>query len=99
MPLDRPRAEEEPSSDLRVRQTVARKPGDLRLLGRELVAPLDGAPAHLRTGGEQLAAGALSEPTGSNAIEELVGGTEFVAGVHSPVSRRNHSPYSSCVRA
>ena len=43
------------------------EPGDLRLLGGELVARLDRALAHGLAGGQQLAAGALGERLGAHA--------------------------------
>src|SRR5918992_5706918 len=42
--LHRARADEELCADLRVRETVLREPGDLRLLGREHAARVVGAP-------------------------------------------------------
>ena len=54
-------------ADLRVRQPVAGQPGDLRLLGREHVARLVGAPARGLTRGQELAAGALGERLGPDA--------------------------------
>src|SRR5215207_10667099 len=47
VPLDRAGAEEELGADLRVRPTVAREPGDVLLLGSELVARVVAALAHL----------------------------------------------------
>ena len=55
--LDGARADEQLGADLRVREPVAGEPGDLRLLGGELVARLDGALAHGLAGGQQLARG------------------------------------------
>jgi hypothetical protein len=43
VPFDGARAQEQPAADFRVRESVAREPGDLVLLGSERVAWLDGA--------------------------------------------------------
>ena len=59
--------------------------GDLRLLRREDVARLVGAPAHRLAGGQQLAAGALGERLGPEAAEHLVGGAQLLARVDAPV--------------
>ena len=40
MPFDRPRADEQLGTDLRVGEPLTGKPGDLSLLGRELVERL-----------------------------------------------------------
>src|SRR6478752_2049194 len=53
VPLDGARAEEELGADLRVRPPLAREEGDVLLLGRELVAGVLAALAHLLAGGEQ----------------------------------------------
>src|SRR5215208_2395828 len=61
VPLDGTGAEEQPGADLRIGETVAREARDLLLLRSELVARLDGAPAHLLARRSKLAAGALGE--------------------------------------
>jgi hypothetical protein len=59
--------------------------GDLRLLGGEDVARVQGAPARGPAGGREFAMGTLGEPVGSDAAEGVVGGPELLACVHAPV--------------
>jgi pimeloyl-ACP methyl ester carboxylesterase len=59
--------------------------GDLRLLGGEDVARVQGAPARGPAGGREFAMGTLGEPVGSDAAEGVVGGPELLASVHAPV--------------
>jgi pimeloyl-ACP methyl ester carboxylesterase len=59
--------------------------GDLRLLGGEDVARVQGAPARGPAGGREFAMGTLGEPVGSDAAEGVVGGPELLARVHAPV--------------
>ena len=61
------------------------QPGDLRLLGGEVVARLGGAPAHRLAGRGQLAAGALGERLRADAAEHLVRAAELLARVDAPV--------------
>ncbi len=81
--LDRSRADEQSSADLRVRVPVAGELGDLRLLSGELGAGLGGAFAGGLTGGPQLAPGALGECLESNLGEQVVSGAELPACVQS----------------
>src|SRR5947208_12771905 len=53
--LDRARTDEQPGADLGVRESVAGEPGDLGLLGGQLVPGLDGALADSLAGGQELA--------------------------------------------
>ena len=53
------------------------EPGDVRLLGRELVAGVVAAFAHLLARGQQLAAGALGEPFHADPVEQLVRGSQL----------------------
>src|SRR5512132_675342 len=73
VPLDRARTEEELGTDLRVGEPVAGEPGDLLLLRRELLAPLERALAPLRPGGDQLALGARGERHHPDLREQLLG--------------------------
>jgi hypothetical protein len=57
-------ADEQPRADFRVRQSVAGEPRDLRLLGGELVAGLDGAFPDALARRRQLALGAVGKPLG-----------------------------------
>src|ERR1700677_1933174 len=86
VPLDRARADEQLGADLGIRTPVTSKPGDLRLLGRELVACLDGLLADRLAGGRQLAAGALSESLGPHRGEHLVSRAKLLARVYTTVS-------------
>jgi hypothetical protein len=59
--------------------------GDLRLLGCEGVARVQGALARGLAGGRELATGAFSEPVGPDAAERVVGGSKLFARVDAPV--------------
>src|SRR5207248_10182082 len=83
--LDGPRAEEEPRTNLRVRQPVTGQLGDLPLLRGQIVPGLDSALARVLPRREQLAPGALGEPIGSDAVEHAMGSTQLVARIHTPV--------------
>ena len=85
VPLDGPRAEVELGADLRIRPAVAREPGDVLLLWRELVAGRVEPPAHLRAGGLQLVPGALGERVGAQRDERLVRRAELLAGVDAAI--------------
>src|SRR3954447_5687327 len=85
MPLDGPRAEEEPRPDLRVRQPIGGKHRDLPLLRGQVVASLDGAPPHLLAGGLELLAGTLGEGLHANRGQHLVGRAQLVARVDPAV--------------
>src|SRR5204862_438581 len=76
---------EQLGADLRVGLPVARHPGDLGLLGREDVAGLHGPPRRGLAGGQQLAAGALSERPRAGPVEASVGGAKLPACVDAPV--------------
>ena len=79
MVLDRPRTDEQLGADLRVGEALAGQLGDLRLLGGEDVARVQGALARGLAGGRELATGTLGEPVGSDAAERVVGGPELLA--------------------
>ena len=64
---------------------VGGQPGDLRLLGGEVVARLDSPPAHGLAGRGQLAAGALGERLRADAAERLVRPAELPARVDAPL--------------
>src|SRR5690348_20068 len=78
MPLDRARTDEELCADLRIRQAVAREPGDLLLLRCQLVARLGAAFSHLLAGCEQLPAGAFGERFHPDLGERGVGRTQLL---------------------
>ena len=79
VPLDRARTEEQLGTDLRVGEPVAGEPGDLLLLRREILARLERTLAQLRTGGDQLALGALGERLHPDLGEHLLGGPQPLA--------------------
>src|SRR3954465_8283885 len=81
MPLDSPRAQEEPRPDLRVRQPIGGKQRDLPLLRGQIVPRLDDPPPHLLAGGLKLLAGALGERLHADRGEHLVGRAQLVARV------------------
>src|SRR5918994_3345251 len=83
MPLDRARADEEPSADLGVREAVARETRDLVLLWRKVVAGLDHALARGRTGRSQLPRRALGERLDAHVGQHVVGFAQLAAGVHA----------------
>src|SRR6516165_10526003 len=81
VPFDRARADEQLGADLRVRQAVVGEPGDLPFLGRELVARVGAALAHLLARCHQLPAGALGEGLHPDPGEQVVGRTQLLARV------------------
>src|SRR5271154_4863248 len=81
VPLDRARADEQLGADLRVRLPITGEPGDLRLLGCELLARLDSAVVDRLPGGQQLTASALRERLDAHRGAHLVGGTQLLARV------------------
>ncbi len=81
VPLDRPRTDVERGADLRVREPVRDEPGDVRLLGRQLLGRLDRPLAHRLPGGQQLPAGAIGERVGAHRRQRLVGGPQLRPGV------------------
>src|SRR4051794_36717111 len=84
MPLDSPRAEEEPRPDLRVRQPLGGKQCDLPFLRGQIVTSLD-PPPHLLAGGLKLLAGALGERLHADRGHHLVGRAQLVARVDPTV--------------
>jgi hypothetical protein len=85
VPLDGAGTEEEPRTDLRVRQAVASEPGDVPLLRSQFVTRLVGPPADLLARGQQLLARALGERVDSHRRELIVGGAELGARVDSAI--------------
>src|SRR6516165_3072964 len=85
VPLDRPRTQEEPSTDLGVRQPAAGHLRDLPLLRGQLVARLDRAPAHVFARRRQLQARAIGERVHSDRCELLMRGVKVRARVHAPL--------------
>jgi len=85
VPLDGARANEQLGGDLLVCLPVPGQPGDLGLLADEVGEGLDGALAHGFPGGRKLAAGALGEAVGADAAEHLIGRTQGVARILTPV--------------
>src|SRR3954468_15838488 len=78
MPFDGARAEEELRADLRVREAVARQPGDLLLLRRQGIARLGTPLADRLARGGQLSPGALGERLHADGREQLVGGAQLL---------------------
>src|SRR4051794_40646252 len=65
-------ADEQPLTDVRVRDPLAGEPCDLSLLSREVLPGLNGAFADSLAGGQQLALGAFGERGGTHLGEHLV---------------------------
>jgi hypothetical protein len=82
--LTRARADEQPGADLRVRQPIARQPGDLHLLRGELIARLDSALARRLAGGLQLVPGPLGEGLHAHQAVQLMSDAQLLAGVQAP---------------
>jgi len=81
VPFDRARADEQLGTDLRITVPVNGQPGDLGLLGGELVHRLDRAPAYHFTGRHQLPPGAFSEGRHSHPVQQLMSQTQLLPGV------------------
>src|SRR5271155_5566500 len=79
VPLDRARADEQFGADLRVRLSLTGEPGDLRLLGGELLARLGSVVADRLAGGLQLAASAFREGLKAHRGAHLVAGAQLLA--------------------
>src|SRR4051794_24688686 len=77
MPLDGARAQEQPRTDLRIRQALERQARDLPLLRSQIVARLDRPLAHCLPRREQLTRGSLGESLHPDRRELVVGGTEL----------------------
>ena len=78
---DGTRADEQPGADLRVGESVARKPRDLELLRGQLARGVDVALAGGLAGGVELARGPVGERLGAHPGEELVRGAQLRAAV------------------
>jgi len=85
MPLNGPRTEEEPRTDLRIRQAIAGQACDLSLLRGQVVAGLDRPLAHLLACRLKLIACALGEPLHPDRDEHLVGAAQLLARVDPAV--------------
>ncbi len=81
MPLNGPRAEEEPGADLRIGQPIAGEPRDLPLLGGQIVACVDRPLAHLLARRLELLTCALGERLHPNRGQHLVGRAQLLARV------------------
>src|SRR6187200_3117268 len=79
MPLYGPRAEEQPRTDVRIRQPIAGEARDLPLVGGQIIARLDGPLAHLLAGGLKFLTCALGERLHPDRDEHLVGRTQLLA--------------------
>ncbi len=71
-------------ADLQVVEAFAVPPGDLGLLGGEVLARLDGARSGAFASRQELALRPLGERLHTHPDEHLVGGGELVAGVEAP---------------
>src|SRR3954454_20192135 len=85
MPLHGARAEEEPGTDVRIREALARQARDLPLLGGENIARRNGPLAHLLARRQQLAPGALGESLHPDRRELVVCRTKLGACVDPPI--------------
>src|SRR5262249_29716368 len=83
VPLDCAPADEQLSSYLRVGVPVPGEPGDLRLLGSELVGRIDYELERGIAGGEQFTPGPLRESLDAHRGQHVVGGPQLVAGVRA----------------
>src|ERR1700677_580517 len=81
VPLDRARADEQLGADFRVGLPLTGEPGDLRLLGGELLARLGSVVADGFPGSQQLTASALRERLEAYRGAHLVGRTQLLARV------------------
>ena len=81
MPLNGPRAEEEPRADLRIGQPIAGEPRDLPLLGGQIVARVDRPLAHLLARRLKLLTRALGERLHPDRGQHLVGRAQLLARV------------------
>lgn len=84
VPLDRADAEEQLRADLGVRAPVSGQPGDVLLLGCELVSRGEIALAYLLACGQELPARPLGEPLGSYGRERVVRGSELLTRIDAP---------------
>jgi DNA-3-methyladenine glycosylase II len=84
VPFDRARTDEQPRSDLLIRQPFTGEPRDLRLMGRQIVGRLDRPLADRFARRHQLAAGTLLKCLHAYRTEHLVGSAKLRAGVHAP---------------
>src|SRR3954452_7917734 len=85
MPLDGTRAEEEPRTDLRIRQALTGKRSDLSLLRGQVVARLALTPARLLASRLKLSACAIGESLHTDRPELVVGGTELDTRVDTAI--------------
>src|SRR4051794_6867545 len=85
MPFHGAGADVQLRADLRVGATVAGQCRDLLFLGRELIAGVVSALAHLLASGQQLASRALCEAIRSHRGENVMCLAELFAGIDPPV--------------
>src|SRR4051794_37664963 len=85
MPLNGPRAEEEPRTDLRIRQAIAGQACDLPLLRRQVIAGLDRPLAHLLACRLKLFTCALGERLHPDRDEHFVSVAQLLARVDPAV--------------
>src|SRR4051812_35585073 len=78
-------ADEQPRSDVRVRDAVASESCDLGLLNSEVIPGLNGAFADPLAGGQQLALGAFGKPPGTHLGEHPIGSPQLLPSVHPSV--------------
>src|SRR5581483_5071877 len=83
MPLDGAGTEEEPRTDLWIRETVTGETSDLRLLGGELRAGFVDPSSRTLPGCQQLALGASAEGLHSHRHEQLPRGAKLLARVEA----------------
>src|SRR4051794_4794800 len=81
MPLNGPRAEKQPRTDLPIRKPIARQARDLALLRRQVVAALDRPLAYLAARSQQLVTCALGKRLHPDRHEHFVGGAELLARI------------------
>src|SRR4051812_27340194 len=82
--LDRTRADEQLSANLRVREPVTGEPRDLCFLGGQVVAGVGGSLAGMLARGLKLARGAPGERLDAHLREHLLGGAQLLACIHAP---------------
>ena len=78
------RIEEQPRTDLRVRQPIASEPRDLPLLRSQLIASLDPALAYRLASRQQLTPGTLGERLRTHVKKQPVFCPKLIAGVLAP---------------
>jgi hypothetical protein len=85
--LDRPGADEQPRTDLRIGQALHGQPGDLGLLGGQRFgrrAGSGGPLAYGLSGRQQFAARPFGERFQSHRFQHFLGGAQLLPGVDAP---------------